>query len=223
MLAALANPARSVERVLATRNAGARLPPDIAHDIIEPDTLDRLLPAGAVHQGLAVRVAPLPDKSLEEAAAPLDSRPIVVLDSVTDPQNVGAVFRAAAAFDARAIILQDRKSAPLTGVVAKASVGALERVPFARVVNIARSIETLADMGYLTMGLEGEAQTDLEDALDDHRPAAFVIGAEGKGLRDLVAARCEQRVRIAIHPTVDSLNVATAAAIALYAAARRRR
>jgi 23S rRNA (guanosine2251-2'-O)-methyltransferase len=222
VLAALANPYRIVERLLATRNAGARLGAGIAHEAVEPDALDALLPAGAVHQGLAARVRPLPERSLEDLAAPLDTRPILVLDSVTDPQNVGAVFRAAAAFEARGVIVQDRKSAPLTGVVAKAAVGALELVPAARVVNIARSVEALADLGYLTLALEGESDLALEAALDDPRPIALVIGAEGKGLRDLVAARCERRVRIPISAAVESLNVAAATAIALYAVRQRR-
>jgi 23S rRNA (guanosine2251-2'-O)-methyltransferase len=221
-LAALANPRRVVDRVLATRNAGARLPVGRSFEAIEPDALDQLLPPGAVHQGLALRVRPLEDLSLEEIALPADGRPIVILDQVSDPQNVGAALRAAAAFGARGLVLQDRKSPPLTGVVAKAAAGALDQVEIARVVNIARSVEALNEAGYLTVALEGEAQMEIAQALADERPAALVLGAEGKGLRDLVAARCIARARIPIAPGMESLNVAAACAVALYEARRGR-
>jgi 23S rRNA (guanosine2251-2'-O)-methyltransferase len=221
-LAALANPRRTVERVSATRNAAARLPAGLLHEVMEPDAIDAMLPAGAVHQGLAVRVLPLPDLDLEDSVLPAGLAPVVVLDQVTDPQNGGAIFRAAAAFGARAVIMQDRKSPPLTGVLAKAAAGALESVPAVRVVNIARTLEALAEGGYLTIALEGEAQADIAAAMADPRPVAVVLGAEGKGLRDLVAAKCERRARIPISPGMESLNVAAACAIALYEANRGR-
>ena len=221
-LAALANPRRTVDRVLATRNAGARLPAGLEFEAVEPDALDQLLPEGAVHQGLAVRVRPLEDVSIEDVALPADHRPVVILDQVTDPQNVGAALRAAAAFGARALVVQDRKSPPLTGVLAKAAAGALDSVPVVRVVNIARTVEQLNDAGYLSVALEGEAEMSLADAMADTRPAALVLGAEGKGLRDLVAARCIARARIPIEPGMESLNVAAACAIALYEARRAR-
>lgn len=220
-LAALANPRRRIERVIATRNAGARLPAGVAFDVMEPDAIDALLPAGAVHQGIAVRAAPLEDLDIEEAALPLDGRPVVVLDQVTDPQNVGAIFRAAAAFDARAVVMQDRKSPPLTGTLAKAAAGAIETVLPVRVVNIARTVTTLSEAGYLTIALEGEADADLAAAMADERPIALVLGAEGKGLRDLVATSCERRARIPIAAAMESLNVAAACAVALYEAKRR--
>jgi 23S rRNA (guanosine2251-2'-O)-methyltransferase len=221
-LAALANPSRTIERLVASRNAADRLPRDTKADVLEPDAIDRLLPMGAVHQGLAVRCAPLEPEDLLDVCVPLDGRPVLVLDSVTDPQNVGAIFRSAAAFGARAIVMQDRKSPPLTGALAKAAAGAIEIVPHARVVNIARAIEELAEAGYVTVGLEGEADMSLAQALDDLRPPVIVLGAEGAGLRDLVAKTCDVRARIPIAPHMESLNVSVAAAVALYEASRRK-
>jgi 23S rRNA (guanosine2251-2'-O)-methyltransferase len=180
-----------------------------------------MLPPGAVHQGLAVRVHPLAPLELEAACTPPDGRAVLVLDGVTDPQNVGAAFRSAAAFGARAVVLQDRKSPPLTGVLAKAAAGAIEIVPHVRVVNLARAIETLRSVGYLTVALEGEAEADLADALADERAPALALGAEGKGLRPSVAEACEARARIPIAPAMESLNVSAAAAVALYEARRR--
>lgn len=223
-LAVLANPARTIERLVATRNAAARLdalPDGVAPQILDPDAIDGMLPPGAVHQGLAVRARPLEAQTMEQACFPADTRPVVILDQVTDPQNVGAVFRSAAAFGARAILLQDRKSPPLTGALAKAAAGAIETVPHVRVVNIARALEELTKRGYLTVGLAGESDVDLAAALDDPRPVALALGAEGKGLRELVAATCERRARIPIAPDMESLNVSVAAAIALYEAKRR--
>jgi len=215
-LAALANPERRIERLVATRNGAARLPEGAKPEIVEPDLLDRLLPQQAVHQGLALKAAPLEGLALEDACLPPDARPVVVLDQLTDPQNVGAVFRSAAAFGARALVLQDRNAPPLTGALAKAAVGAIEAVPHARVVNIARTLETLQEHGYLTLGLAGEAERTLAQAVEDTRPVALVVGAEGKGLRPLVAARCEALARIPMAPAMESLNASVAAAIALY-------
>lgn len=220
VLAVLANPARRIERIVATRNAASRLPEGIDPQILEPDAIDGMLPPGAVHQGLAARAFPLEPLSLEGACAPADGRSVIILDGVTDPQNVGAVFRSAAAFGARAVILQDRKSPPLTGVLAKAATGAVELVPHVRVTNLGRTIETLRSLGYLTVALEGETDLPLADALNDKRPAALVLGAEGRGLRPGVAEACEKRARIPIAPAMESLNVSAAAAISLYEAAR---
>jgi 23S rRNA (guanosine2251-2'-O)-methyltransferase len=220
-LAALANPARRIERVVATRNGAARLLAETEAQILEPDAIDGMLPPGAVHQGLAVRASPLAPLELDAACSPLDGRSVLVLDGVTDPQNVGAAFRSAAAFGARAVVMQDRKSPPLTGALAKAAAGAIEIVPHVRVVNIARTIETLRALGYLTVALEGESELALAHALADVRPAALVVGGEGKGLRPGVAEACEKRARIPIDPAMESLNVSVAAAIALYEARRR--
>jgi len=221
-LAALANPARRIERVVATRNAASRLPEGVDAQILDPDAIDGMLPPDAVHQGLAVRVHPLEPLELEAACAPPDGRSVLILDGVTDPQNVGAAFRSAAAFGARAVILQDRKSPPLTGVLAKAAAGSIELVPHVRVVNLGRAIETLRSLGYLTVALEGEAELSMADALADKRSVALAVGAEGKGLRPAVAEACEKRARIPIAPAMESLNVSAAAAIALYEAKRSR-
>jgi 23S rRNA (guanosine2251-2'-O)-methyltransferase len=221
-LAVLANPARRVERVVATRNAAQRLPEGVEPQILEPDAIDGMLPPGAVHQGLAVRAFPLEAIELQAACAPPDGRSVLILDGVTDPQNVGAAFRSAVAFGARAVVLQDRKSPPLTGVLAKAAAGAIELVPHVRVVNLGRAVETLRSLGYLAVSLEGEVDLSLADALNDPRSVALVLGAEGKGVRAGVAEACEKRARIPIAPAMESLNVSAAAAIALYEANRSR-
>ena len=221
-LAALANPARRVERVIATRNAAARLPEGVDVQVLEPDAIDGMLPPGAVHQGLAVRASPLEPVSIEQACAPVDGRSVLILDGVTDPQNVGAAFRSAVAFGARAVILQDRKSPPLTGVLAKAAAGAIELVPHVRVANLGRAAEELRALGYLTVSLEGEVDLELSEAFNDPRPVALVLGAEGKGVRPGVADACEKRARIPIASAMESLNVAAAAAVALYEAKRTR-
>lgn len=208
--------------MVATRNAASRLPEGIDAQILDPDAIDGMLPPGAVHQGLAVRAHPLEPLELEAACAPPDGRSVLLLDGVTDPQNVGAAFRSAAAFGARAVILQDRKSPPLTGVLAKAAAGSIEVVPHVRVVNLGRAIETLRSLGYLTVALEGKAELSMADALSDKRSVALAVGAEGKGLRPAVAEACEKRARIPIAPAMESLNVSAAAAIALYEAKRTR-
>jgi 23S rRNA (guanosine2251-2'-O)-methyltransferase len=220
-LAALSNPARQIERVLASKNAAHRLPAGVANvQLLDPDAMDGMLPPGAVHQGLAVRAKPLEPLELHEAATPLDGRPVLILDGVTDPQNVGACFRVAAAFGARAVILQDRKSPPFTGALVKAAAGAVDLVAHVRAVNLARTIEGLGALGYLTLGLEGDADGELAAAIGS-RPVALAVGAEGKGLRPAVAGACERLARIPIAPAMESLNVAAAAAIALYEARRR--
>lgn len=221
-LAALSNPARRIERIVATRNAAARLPEGVDAQILDPAAIDGMLPPGAVHQGLAVRALPLEPLSLDAACAPADGRCVLLLDGVTDPQNVGAAFRSAAAFGARAVILQDRKSPPLTGVLAKAAAGSIELVPHVRVVNLGRALEDLRAWGYLTVALEGESDVALNDALIDPRPVALALGAEGKGLRPGVAEACEKRARIPIAASMESLNVSAAAAVALYEAQRSR-
>ncbi len=228
--AALANPERRVRRVLATRNAAdwlaerGGLLENIGAQKFEdtkPDAIDRALPSGAVHQGLAAEVFDLPRMRLKEACAPDDeARPVIVLDQITDPQNIGAIFRSAAAFGARAIVVQDRRTPPLSGALAKAAAGAIETVPCVPVVNIARALEALQGLGYFCAGLAGEADKSVADA-PKKMPIALVLGAEGAGLRQLVAATCDALVRIPIAPSMESLNVSTAAAVALYELTRK--
>lgn len=223
--AALANPARQVHALYATRNAARDLPPDAAAQEVSPRELDGLLPPGAVHQGLAARAAPLEPVSLDELLAPARGL-LVLLDQVTDPHNVGAVLRSAAAFGARGLILQDRKAPPFSGGCAKAAVGAAERVAHARVANLSRALEAAREAGWRTIGLAGDASTTLEDALEnalgDAGDAVLVaLGAEDKGLRPSVRDACEVIARIPIAGAVESLNVSNAAALALYLARRK--
>ena len=145
---------------------------------------------------------------------------ILVLDQLTDPQNVGAILRSAAAFGARGVVMQDRHAPPLGGALAKAAAGAMERMPVARVVNLSRALETLTDLGWTSIGLDSDAETRLSDALD--APAVvIVLGSEGEGLRRLVAEHCDILASIPMPGRFESLNVASAAAIALYAATDR--
>ncbi len=224
--AALANPDRRMRRVVATKNAADWLADQqdlqIDRDRLaktedaRPDAIDALLPAGAVHQGLAAEVFDLPRARLKEVCQPDGAnRPVLVLDQITDPQNIGAIFRSAAAFGARAVIVQERRTPPLAGALAKAAAGAIETVPCVKAVNIARSIEALKALGYVTAGLAGDAAEDIT-ILEKDAPIALVVGAEGAGLRALVAETCDMLVRIPIAPAMESLNVSTATAIALY-------
>jgi 23S rRNA (guanosine2251-2'-O)-methyltransferase len=216
VLGAVGNPKRRILEVRATRNASEALPQGVRFELIEGEELSAKLPSGAVHQGVAARVLPLDFVDLD-IALPHAEGIALVLDQVTDPQNIGAVFRSAAAFGARAIIQQDRKAPPITGALAKAAVGGIEIVPDVRVVNISQTVKQLADDGWMTVGLSGEAEHDLADVLDGS-PVVLVMGAEGRGLRHLVGERCTHLARIPISPAMESLNVSAASAIALYAA-----
>jgi 23S rRNA (guanosine2251-2'-O)-methyltransferase len=226
VLAALANPARKgMGRLLATADRAAeierdRLAPN-GHrvEVVDGPALARLLPAGAVHQGLAFKVQPLEGVALEDIAAPA-AGVIVMLDQLTEPQNVGAVFRSALAFGARGIVVQDRHSPALAGALAKAAAGATERLPCARVTNLSRALERLADLGWRAVGLDGAAELSLDQALDA-RPTVLVMGSEGDGVRRLVAEHCDVMARIPMPGGFESLNVSNAAAIALYEAARQ--
>ncbi|RZJ88746.1 MAG: 23S rRNA (guanosine(2251)-2'-O)-methyltransferase RlmB [Brevundimonas sp.] len=228
VIAALANPARKgMGRLLVTEDRAAEFDdPALTPHGHRPERIDgvaltRMLPAGAVHQGMAFKVAPLEGVSLEDLAEPAQGV-IVMLDQVTDPQNVGAVFRSALALGARGIVVQDRHSPELAGALAKASAGATERLPCARVTNLSRALERLADLGWRAVGLDGDATETLEGALD-HRPTVIVMGSEGEGIRRLVAEHCDVLAKIPMPGGFESLNVSNAAAIALYEAARAQR
>jgi len=221
--AALQNPDRPApERLFATAErakAIVALRPGLKPEVMEPAEIARRLPAGAAHQGVALRTPPLEGAALEEIAAS-GSGVILVLDQLTDPQNVGAILRSAAAFGARGVVMQDRHAPPLGGALAKAAAGAMERMPVARVVNLSRALETLTDLGWTSIGLDSDAETRLSDALD--APAVvIVLGSEGEGLRRLVAEHCDILASIPMPGRFESLNVASAAAIALYAATDR--
>lgn len=226
VLAALANPARKgMGRLLATEDRAAEIERDrlAVHghkvEVVDGPALARMLPAGAVHQGLAFKVQPLEGVALEDFADPA-SGVIVMLDQLTDPQNVGAIFRSALAFGAKGIVVQDRHSPELAGALAKAAAGATERLPCARVTNLSRALERLADLGWRAVGLDGAAELTLDQALDA-RPTVLVMGSEGDGVRRLVAEHCDVMARIPMPGGFESLNVSNATAVALYEAVRK--
>lgn len=223
VLAALANPERQVRKLWGTREAiGALdLPPVIPITYADAADLGRLVPGDAPHQGLVIEVDPLDDLWLGEVLerGEGDRRPLVVLDQVTDPHNVGAVLRSAAAFDALAIITQDRHAPPESGALAKAASGALESVPWVRVVNLSRALDEVAEAGFWRIGLTGHTDTLLADALTGATKSALVLGAEGEGMRQNTEAHCDILAKLPISPRIESLNVSNAAAIALYAVA----
>lgn len=224
VLAALANPARDCLSLAATTAGAAHLPADspLRPQIMESDSLARRLPPGAVHQGLALQVAPLPELSLEEACAPRPGRRglVVVLDQVTDPHNVGAILRSAAAFGADAVVVTERHAPHATGTLAKAASGALEHVPLVRVVNLARALDALAELGYWRVGLAEEGPGAIASLPDvDH--VALIMGAEGSGLRRLTREHCDLLAHLPIQGPISSLNVSNAAAVALYAVTQR--
>lgn len=228
-IAALANPDRKIRRILIADTAlpwisEARLPKDRLTMLTESRREDfaRALHEGAVHQGIAVEVEELPRARLRDACAPdARGRPVVVLDQITDPHNIGAIFRSAAAFGACAVIVQDRRTPPLAGALAKAAAGAVELVPCVEVVNVSRALEALKDLGYHCAGLTGEAEASIAELPAD-KPTALVLGAEGEGLRHLVAGTCNRLYRIPIVRRMESLNVSNAAAVSLYEIARSR-
>ncbi len=228
---ALANPAREKLRLVVTKNAldklgGSVAAAGLAPEISDPRRFAAPLDRGSVHQGAALEAKPLHWGSLEERclAAPGAGAPtVLLLDRVTDPHNVGAILRSAEVFGARAVIAPARHAAPETGALAKAASGALERQPYLRVRNLADAIATLQTMGYAVLGLAGEAGCDLEPGIAEagNRPLALVLGAEGPGLRQKTRDICDRLVRIPAVGAFGSLNVSNAAAVALYAAARR--
>lgn len=226
--AALKNPARRIERLLVTDNAEHRL--EVALKArnakaqrVTPRDLDRLLGADTVHQGVCLETQVLPEPELADIAERAgNSGPIVVLDQITDPHNVGAILRTAAAFKASGLIMTRRHSPPLSGTLAKSASGALEYVPVALVANLARTLDELRDLGVWRIGLSGDGATSLE-AETLAGPLALVLGAEGKGLRRLTRDLCDAVCRIDIDDAIGSLNVSNAAAIALHLIAMRRR
>jgi 23S rRNA (guanosine2251-2'-O)-methyltransferase len=218
--AALDNPGRKVLRAWTTREAAAfmQFPAAVAVTIAEAPDLGRLVPHDAPHQGVVIEVEPLEDVWLDGLLAGAGERSVLlVLDQVTDPHNVGAILRSAAAFGAIGVVTQDRHSPPESGALAKAASGALERMPWARVVNLARTLEEIGDAGFWRIGLAGDAETELKEALGPAR-VALVLGAEGPGLRPNTREHCDSLARLPISDAVESLNVSNAAAVALYAA-----
>ncbi|MEM6413330.1 MAG: 23S rRNA (guanosine(2251)-2'-O)-methyltransferase RlmB [Pseudomonadota bacterium] len=235
--AAVTNPERKILRLIATKNARDWLQSQafIEQPILDsteeasPQEIDNILQAfnlnrsngtsrgttkpDIAHQGLVAQVEELPARPVSQLCHNPETNDIVlVLDQITDPQNIGAIFRSAAAFGARCIITQDRRTPPFSGALAKAAAGAIEHIPCARVVNIARALDELKQLGYYCAGLMGEGREDIGKIPSDC-PVVIVLGAEGTGLRALVKEKCDALYRIPISEKVESLNVSTAAAI----------
>ena len=224
VIAALTNPSRRVRRLLATENALRRLADEginvsISPEVMRPDALAERLTPDAVHQGLIAEADPLPSPAIEDLPA---MGIVLVLDQITDPHNVGAILRTAAAFAVAAVVTTARHSPEATGVLAKSASGALELVPIVIVQNLARALAGLKARGFLTVGLDSEAPDDLA-AIALQPPLALVLGAEGKGLRQLTGATCDQLARLDLPGAIKSLNVSNAAALALYIASRATR
>lgn len=226
---ALLNPDRKRHRLMVTKNGADRLGEAIATSGMVPEVHDprKFAPpidAQSVHQGAALEVDPLDWGSVSEACSPgLDTPVVLLLDRVTDPHNVGAILRSAEVFGARAVIAPRRNGAPETGALAKTASGALERQPYLRVPNLSRAMLSLKEMGYVIIGLDGEAEADLGDVLKPYndRPIAFALGAEGPGLRQLTKDTCHTLARIPSAGSFGSLNVSNAAAVSLYASTLR--
>ncbi len=222
--AALKNPVRQFHKLWATREGVAsldgELPTDFPVEFADVSDLGRMVAKDAPHQGLVLECDPLENTFLDEMATGEPRRPVVVLDQVTDPHNVGAILRSAAAFGAACIVTQDRNAPPESGVVAKSASGALETVPWVRVVNLARALDELAEAGYWRIGMAGQAEATLAESMPTGA-MAIVLGAEGEGLRQNIAGHCDALARLPITSDIESLNVSNAAAIALYAAATR--
>jgi 23S rRNA (guanosine2251-2'-O)-methyltransferase len=219
--AALSNPSRRIRRLFATENALRRLADEnitvpIEPEVLRPDALAARLTPDAVHQGLIAEADPLPSPAIEDLPA---SGIVLVLDQITDPHNVGAILRTAAAFAVAAIVTTARHSPEATGVLAKSASGALELVPIAIVQNLARALDGLKARGFLTVGLDSDAADDLS-AIALQAPLALVLGAEGRGLRQLTGATCDRLARLELPGAIKSLNVSNAAALALYIASR---
>jgi 23S rRNA (guanosine2251-2'-O)-methyltransferase len=219
--AALANPRRRLHRLVLTARAAENLDEKLLSRVgVEPadaDAISRLLPPGAVHQGAALACDPLPGRDLNEALEiPKNGRRIVlVLDQLSDPHNVGAILRTAAAFGVTAVVVQDRHAPPQSGALAKAASGALETIPYVEVVNIARALDQLAEAGFWRVALAGDGEQTLAQATSDG-DIALVLGSEGDGIRRLVREHCDSTAFIPIDKAIESLNVSNAAAIALY-------
>ncbi|MBI1330005.1 MAG: 23S rRNA (guanosine(2251)-2'-O)-methyltransferase RlmB [Alphaproteobacteria bacterium] len=229
--AALANPRRKLHRAVLTERAaeeiGAKLLGRVRHETADADAVGKLLPPGAVHQGVALNCEPLPQRDLEEvlgapardaAGQPVAGRRriVLVLDQLSDPHNTGAILRSAAAFGASAVVVQDRHAPPEAGALAKAASGALDSVPYVSVVNIARALDELAKLGFWRIALAGDGEMDFREAVNNAGDVALVLGSEGAGIRRLVREHCDTAAFLPIESAMESLNVSNAAAIALY-------
>ena len=229
VLAAMANHDRKIERLLVTKEAAERFAADIAAtgaaqraEVMPRDELSQRLPAGAVHQGIALLVASLEEPVLEDILARCgDNALVLALDQVTDPHNVGAILRSAAAFGVAGLVVTERNAPADTGVLAKAASGALEIVPMVRAVNLARTLDQLKEAGFWLYGLDERGDVAI-GALDLAGRVCIVLGAEGEGLRRLTAEKCDRLATIPTTAALAALNVSNGAAVACYEWARRR-
>lgn len=222
MVAALANPQRGIRKLLLTENAARRLADEnidtrVTPEIVRPGLIDQRLGPDAVHQGLLAEADALPSPDID--TLPQEGI-VLVLDQITDPHNVGAILRSAAAFAVKAIVTTARHSPEATGVLAKSASGALELVPLVTVQNLARALNELNDQGFMTVGLDSQGSEDL-GAMTLRQPLALVLGAEGKGLRQLTRDTCSAVARLDMPGEIKSLNVSNAAVLALYIGASR--
>lgn len=216
--AALENPARVKRTLYTTKSGFEKLTVSDSHSlashIVDAKLIESLLPMHAVHQGVALEVQPLPQPDLTAMAE--TGKPLIMLDQVSDPHNIGAILRSAAAFDAGGVIVQDKNAPRENATIAKIAAGAMEKVPFVKVTNLSRTLEALRENGYWSIGLDGDAKEELSQLSLTAR-SVLVMGAEGAGLRPLVAKNCDMLAKLPIHPQMESLNVSVATGISLYA------
>jgi 23S rRNA (guanosine2251-2'-O)-methyltransferase len=220
--AALANPRRQIRKLWLSENAARRLADEkidtrVTPEIVRPGLIDQRLGPDAVHQGLFAEAERLPSPDIDTLA---QEGIVLVLDQITDPHNVGAILRSAAAFAVKAIVTTERHSPEATGVLAKSASGALELVPMVTVKNLARALTELNDQGFMTVGLDSQG-TETLSAMTLRQPLALVLGAEGKGLRQLTRETCSAVARLDMPGEIKSLNVSNAAVLALYIGASR--
>ena len=226
VISAITNPQRTINSLFCTKenteelkNACIKAGRNVnLIKTIDKKDIEQMLPRDSVHQGFVAKVQPLPEYSIEEICNLAQEQKdchILILDQVTDPQNIGAIIRSCVAFNALALIVQDKNSPPENGSMAKASAGMIEHLPICRVTNISRAIEQLKKAGFWTIGMDGYATTTISE-LKKGGKNAIIMGSEGKGMRRLVEESCDITVRLPISERVESLNVSTAAAIVLY-------
>jgi len=221
VISALKNRKRRLQKLLITaenRTEIEKLGLKIPFTIIDKKDFAKFLPEDAVHQGFALYCQRLETYDITDLTVMAEAKPrchILILDQVTDPQNIGAIIRSCAAFNTLGLVVQDKNSPLESGAMAKAAAGTIEFVPVARVTNLSRAIETLKEAGFWVMGMNGYAETTI-DKINKDGKIAIVMGSEGKGMRRLVQENCDTSVKLPISPDVESLNVSTAAAIALY-------
>ncbi len=221
VLSALSNPKRVIKKLLIAKENKSEFEAknlNITPVYVEKKEIDKILPQDAVHQGYALYCKRLETYDINDLITLANNKErchILILDQVTDPQNIGAIIRSCVAFKTLGLIVQDKNSPLESGAMVKASAGTIEHLPIARVTNLSRAIETLKDNGFWVMGMDGYATTTI-DKINKSGKTAIVMGSEGKGMRRLVQENCDSSVKLVISPNVESLNVSTAAAIALY-------